>query len=141
MAPDMNHEVIRRTLVQRAGTTPDVNAVTESTLGTWQEMAARLAPVIGTHGVDALFRRSLHITSRVFPCFDIEDKELNGPALLNGIKARLALSDAATVAEASHALLVNFTVLLASLIGESLTERLLEMVWIASGESEHESKL
>jgi hypothetical protein len=138
----MNHEAIRRTLVLRAGATPNINAVTESTLGTWQAMAVRLTPVIGTHGVDALFRRSLHITSRVFPCFDIEDKELNGPALLNGIKARLALSDAATVAEASHALLVNFTVVLASLIGESLTERLLERVWISSSaESEQESKL
>ena len=139
----MNHEAIRRTLVHRAGNTPDVIAVTESTLGTWHQMAVRLTPVIGAHGVDALFRRSLHITSHVFPCFDIEDKEHDGQALLNSLKARLALSDATTVAEASHAFLVNFTILLASLIGESLTERLLEPVWISladESESEQESK-
>jgi len=129
----MDHEAIRRTLAQGAGEAPDASAIAEATLNTWHQVATRLAPVVGVHGVDAIFSRSLHVTSKDFPWLAMagnDGNDGNSAALLASLKARLAGQETAAAAEASHALLVNFTELLATLIGESLTDRLLAPVWM-----------
>ncbi|TVR67501.1 MAG: hypothetical protein EA420_00450 [Candidatus Competibacteraceae bacterium] len=103
-------------------------------------MADRLAPVIGVRGVDALFGRSLHVTSKTFPWLAMAGNDGSSAALLTGLKVRLAGQEPAAVAEASAVLLGNFTELLTTLIGASLTERLLAPVWLPSPpESEQES--
>jgi len=132
----MDHEAIRRTLAQGAGEAPDASAIAEATLNTWHQVATQLAPVVGVHGVDAIFSRSLHVTSKDFPWLAMagndgnDGNDGNSAALLASLKARLAGQETAAAAEASHALLVNFTELLATLIGESLTDRLLAPVWM-----------
>jgi hypothetical protein len=127
-------------LAQSAGESPDASAIAEATLSTWRQVADRLAPVIGARGVDALLSRSLHVTSKAFPWLAMAGNDGSSAALLAGLKVRLASQEMAAAAEASHALLVNFTELLATLIGASLTERLLAPVWLPpSPESEQES--
>lgn len=127
----MDHEAIRKTLAQGAAReAPDASAIAEATLNTWLQVSARLTPVIGTRGVDALFSRSLHVTSKTFPWLSMAGN--NGSvALLDSLKVRLAGQAAAPAAEASYTLLVTFTELLATLIGESLTDRLLASVWMS----------
>lgn len=137
---DRYHEAIRGTLAQGAGDSPDATAIAEAALDTWRRVADRLTPVIGARGVDALFSRSLHVTSKTFPWLAVAGDDGSHAALLTGLKARLADQETAAAAEASHALLVNFTELLATLIGASLTGRLLAPVWLLSPpEPEQES--
>lgn len=137
---DLHHEAIRRTLARSAGDSPDASAIAEATLNTWRQVADRLAPVIGARGVDALFSRSLHVTSKTFPWLAMSGNDGSSAALLTSLKLRLASQETAAAAEASDALLVNFTELLATLIGASLTERLLAPVWLPPPpESEQES--
>jgi hypothetical protein len=93
-------------------------------------MAAQLAPVIGARGVDALFIRSLHLTSATFPWLASAQSDRPGVAPLAGLKALLETRDSTAATEASHTLLVTFTELLASLIGAPLTERLLDPIWV-----------
>jgi hypothetical protein len=93
-------------------------------------MVARLAPVIGVRGVDVLFRRSLHLTSARFPWLVVAGDEAAGAAaLLAALEARLTNRAPDVAAEASRALLVTFVELLAGIIGEPLTDRLLGAVW------------
>lgn len=125
----MNHETIRRKLAQRAGGAADAKAVAGAAISTWQAASVRLAPVIGGQGVDVLFRRSLHLTGKNFPWLAVAGHEGSNTALLASLQARLAGCGAGLAIEASAALLVTFTGLLESLIGESLTERLLAPVW------------
>jgi len=133
-------EAIRGTLAQGAGEAPDASAIAEATLNTWRQVMDRLAPVIGAGGVDALFSRSLHVTSKTFPWLAMAGNNGSSAALLASLKVRLAGQETAAAAEASDVLLVNFTELLATLIGASLTERLLAPVWRPpSPESEQES--
>ena len=129
---ELLREQIRRALVRRGGSESDANAVAEATLGTWHDMSNRLSPVIGTGGVDALFRRSLHITSATFPWLSISAEDENEEALLADLKSRLSGREAAVAAEAGHVLLATFAGLLTDLIGNSLTERLLEPIWNAA---------
>lgn len=136
----MHHDIIRRTLLHHAGDLADAGAIAEATVGIWCRVVEALAPVIGRRGVDALLSRSLHITSRTFPWLLVTDSEINGSTLVDLVKVRLADKDALIAAEASHVLLTNFTVLLATLIGKALTERLLQPVWLpppADEEQEH----
>ena len=135
----MHHATIRRTLVQDAGEIPNSGAIAEATLSTWHQVAVRLVPVIGARGVGALFNRSLHITSKTYPWLAIDGHDENVAILLSGLRARIATHELSDAVEACHALLVTFTELLASMIGDSLTRRLLITVWVpASAESEQE---
>ena len=128
---DRSREAIHGTRVPGDGAAPDeASTIAEATLDTWQRVADRLAPVIGAGGVDALFSRSLHVTSKTFPWLAMAGNDGSSAALLTGLKARLADQEPAAAAEASDALLGNFTELLTTLIGASLTERLLAPVWL-----------
>lgn len=122
-------ETIRRTLAFHAGSAPDTRAVAEATLSIWRQVAAQLSPVIGARGVDVLFSRSLHLTSNTFPWLASVGDKADNTSPLASFMARLEAREAAEAAEASYALLVTFTKLLATLIGDSLTKRLLRPVW------------
>lgn len=129
---DLNREKIRRTLAHLVrGGSPDANAMAEASISTWHKVIAQLTPVIGTRGVDVLFSRSLHITSITFPWIINSGDHGDSSIMLVSIKARLAGHDVDVATEASHKLLLTFTELLTSLIGESLTERLLDPVWVS----------
>jgi hypothetical protein len=125
----MDRAAIRRTLLHRVGEAGDAGAVAANTFATWQQVASQLVPVIGARGVDALFSRSLHLTSKAFPCLAMAANDGNSASLLGSLKMRLADLETTTATEASHALLVTFIESLETLIGESLTQRLLGPVW------------
>ncbi|HJV93942.1 MAG TPA: hypothetical protein VJ572_10695 [Azonexus sp.] len=131
----MDHEAIRRTLAHRSGDGADASAVAEAAISTWHQAAVRLAPVIGRQGVDVLFRRSLHLTKSTIPWLTMAVDDGDCAALLATLQASLADHEAAAALEASNVLLVNFTELLASLIGKPLTERLLAPIWASSPQS------
>lgn len=125
---DSYREAIQRTLTQRAGDAPDASAVAEAAISKWQQVAARIIPVIGVGGVYVLFNRSLHLTCTDFPWLTIVGDHRDNVALLASLKTRLAGREADAAAEASYTLLVTFVEILTTLIGESLTKRLLDPV-------------
>ena len=122
---DMLPEATRTTQAHRAGAVPDASAVAEAALGTWHQVAARLAPVIGARGVDILFGRALHLTSAAFPWLAIAWDHGDRATLFTLLKSRLAGHEAAAAVAASNALFATFIQLLTALIGVSLTDTLL----------------
>lgn len=127
---NFHQEAIRRTLALRAGDTPDANAIAEATLSTWRQVEVRLTPVIGERGVDVLLDRTLHLTSAVFPWLAFAGNQEDRTAALSYVRTCLAGNQTNIAMEASYTLLMNFVNLLMTLIGESLTERLLSPVWV-----------
>jgi hypothetical protein len=141
-ATDSYRETIRISLAERAGGAPDASAIAEATISTWHHVVAQIIPVIGTGGVDVLFNRSLHLTCTAFPWLTIRGDHRDSAVLLASIKERIAGREPDVAAEASYTLLVTFIELLMTLIGKSLTERLLSSVWeppLPPSEQEHES--
>jgi hypothetical protein len=122
---DRLREASRTAPTQCAGAVPDASVVAEATLSTWQEVTARLAPVIGARGVDVLLGRALHLTSSAFPWLAFVWDHGNRATRLALLKSRLAGRETAAAAAASHALFATFTELLTALIGASLTDSLL----------------
>ena len=122
-------DAIRTTLKQRTGSVPNASATSEATATTWRLVETQLVPVIGARGLDVLFRRALHQTTTAFPWLAIAVDRGGSAGPLPSLMACLAAQHTAAAAEGAYALLLSFTELLATLIGESLTERLLAPVW------------
>jgi len=103
----------------------DAGAVANATIQTLRQVNVILIPVIGEVGVNVLFKRSLHLTSRSFPWLTIAENHRDTGDFLASLGDRLAGRDTNEAVEASSALLAGFTELLATLIGDSLVETLL----------------
>jgi hypothetical protein len=136
-SPETNarRESIRTVLAARARSAGGSNSFAKATLDTWRQVNSQLAPVIGIGGVEVLFNRAFQQTSAVFPW--LAGAVVNGEsaAPIDHLITRLAGQKPATLEEASVTVLTNFAELLSTLIGESLTDRLLAPVF-ASPRSE-----
>ncbi len=95
----------------------------------WLEHVGVLSPIIGPRGVTALGQRSLHLASAAHPW--LAARQPGGPVALDAalLASLLAQRSAEEAAAAGQAFFQTLRELLASLIGASLTERLLRTVW------------
>jgi hypothetical protein len=122
---------IAATWADGAGRISNAALVAESMAFTWKRVDVALRPVIGQHGVDALYRRSLHLTVASHSWLMDACQGMDKAADVTSLKAALAQQNCADAVAAGGSLLQTFQQLLASLIGPSLTERLLRPVWEA----------
>jgi len=81
-------------------------------------------------GVEVLFSRALHEAGKLHVCFVGAEQLASGAIQLEQLKTDLESCDIHEGIEASCTLLMKFTDLLASLIGESLTQRLTFATWV-----------
>lgn len=126
---DLYRAAIQKVLAQRAGDLSDARRIAKATSDTWNQMAAQLVPLVGTAGVEALFKRSLHLASATFPWMTPSGEGMGSASLPARVMILLAACEPDTAAQASYSLLTTFTELLATLIGHSLTKRLLAPAW------------
>jgi hypothetical protein len=125
---DLLCEAIRRTVAQRTGEAYAGGSSAGATLGTWQQLASRLSPVIGQRGVEVLFGRAAHLTTVAYPWVDAAAEHRVPVVPPAAFSARLEAREATAAAEASRAFLTTFTGLLEALIGKPLSDRLLAPV-------------
>jgi hypothetical protein len=91
----------------------------------WQDIEGSLAPIIGLRGVAALYKRSLYLARGEFPWLAAVYEGALGPSEFSSLAAVLSRQSSAEAIAGSAALLTTFNNLLTSLIGRSLSERLL----------------
>lgn len=119
-------------LAHRVATHANAAQIADAVVATWQDIDAALTPIIGSKGVVALYKRSLYLTGTAHPWLAGTDEGAEGaigPAALKSVVAQQSNADAAL---GGNALLQTFYQLLGSLIGPSLTERLLGRAWADS---------
>lgn len=120
---------IAASLAYRTGTKATAGQIADATVVAWQAIDAALVPIVGARGVAALYKRSLHLNRQAYPFLDpaFEGVQTSiDPALLQAALARQSADEAAAT---GAAVLHTFYELLATLVGPSLTERLLRSVW------------
>lgn len=96
----------------------------------WRTLHDNLSPIIGHRGMTALFRRSLYLTHARHPwlapvCEAAAEQDTDA---LDRLRSALLLQAEAEADAAHCALLDNFRNLLVTLIGASLTDRLMRPV-------------
>ena len=103
--------------------------IADTVVATWKKIDAALSPIIGHGSVAVLYMRSLHLIDPAHPWLGDMHQGVQTTIDQAALKAILAQQDSETAAAAGGALLQTFYELLASLVGPSLTERLLRSVW------------
>jgi hypothetical protein len=111
----------------------DAGQIADALCATWQAIEVALAPIIGSRGVAALYRRSLYLTGASHPWLAGLQEDAQGSLDLAALKPVFSRQSRADAIAGGDALLQNLDQLLASLIGASLAERLLRSVWAGPG--------
>lgn len=106
----------------------DAPQIADCAVAVWQDLDAALSPIIGRRGVAALFKRSVLLTSPVHPSLVAPHWDVDTGSDFDLLRTALALQPVADSIATNGALLQQFVELLSTLIGESLTERLLQSV-------------
>lgn len=104
------------------GTT--IKQVAECALTTWRDIDSHLAPIVGAGGVAALFKHSLYLTSKEYPCLR-RPLALFQPAEYGLLYLALLAQERSEAIAVNGAMMHTFSRLLAGLIGAPLTQRLL----------------
>lgn len=107
----------------------DSQQIATTAVTTWHDIHAALLPVIGPRGVCALYQRSLHQARVDFPWLGPVHATALDSGEFDALRKALLHQPSTVAADAHNALLAAFYGLLGNLIGESLTERLLSVVW------------
>ena len=95
----------------------------------WQAVGSELSPVIGKRGMTAVFERALHLASARHPWLaGLTDADADAPAFAAVAEALPGQTEGEAIA-AMVTLFETFDRLLVGLIGEQLTDRLLQPIW------------
>lgn len=131
------HVLIRKTVYNRP------HPVAQSSVQLWESLAEELVSIIGEGGFQSLYIRSIHLNSKAFPWMAIEHSSLQMASRFANLKKCFEGQPEKNICDANCALLITFIDILALLIGELLTARILHSAWgdDASTSSIQESQL
>ena len=123
---------IAATLAQSLTAGADAAQIADAMISIWHEIDGALRPIIGPGGMAALYKRSVYLTLSKYPWLAGAHEGVHSSMDLSTLKAVLSRQTSADAAGCCDALLHTFHQLLTSLVGSSLTERLLRAVWATS---------
>ncbi|MFJ7798315.1 hypothetical protein [Pseudomonas sp. NPDC096950] len=116
-------------LAHRVGPNADTARIAQAIIATLQDMNAALTPIIGQQGVVALYRRSLHLCASNHPRLADTFGSVQAALDLIALKSVLVEQNEVDALFFGEVLLTTFYELLTTLIGPSLTARLLRGWW------------
>lgn len=124
----------QRLIAQVLAPNPDVKAdavaIASRTLWSWERMAAHLTPLIGEAGFHSLYFRALHLTQSECPSLRVvRSSTVRTEDLFKNLGEALRTLDSEMSGHCSSLLLIKFTELISSMIGEVLTGQILRSAW------------
>lgn len=115
-------------LARCLGEHADAMQIADAIVVVWSEIDSALAPIIGHGGVIALCKRSLYLAAQRHACLTDAYASIQSGGEFTDFKPVIAQQTGITVSVGDE-VFQQFNGLLVSLIGSSLTERLLRSVW------------
>ena len=116
-------------LAHRSHNDPGAGSVSRCVVSLCEDIGTALTPIVGIRGVAALYKRSLFLTSREHPALLGLHESIQSTMELSSLTTILNSLSESEANNVGAALLQSFYELLCSLVGLSLTERLLSSVW------------
>ncbi len=95
----------------------------------WELLASQIIAVVGEGGFDSLYARSLFLAQPTFPWLAGSSPSPQTDHRFAELKTSLEGQAPAQASAANRLLLLTFTDILASLIGEQLTGSILHLAW------------
>lgn len=103
--------------------------VANAAIKLWEQMAAQIISIVGEGGFNSLYERSLFLTQSTFPWLATDMRLSQIDHRFAELKMNLEGQTPALAGKANTLLLITFTDILASLIGEQLTTTILRSAW------------
>ena len=117
------HQLIERLMARRP------EKVADAAIDLWEQMATQIISIVGEEGFNSLYARSVYLAQPTFPWLMASAlPQQNGQRFAEfkkGLEGQTPLQARA----ANSLLLLTFTGILAALIGEPLTTRILWSAW------------
>lgn len=107
----------------------DAGQIADAAVAVWIAIDNSLSPVIGQRGSAALLQRCIHLARERYPWLGGVNDAMADRDEFAALRAALAGQAPARAAEAHDSILQTYLDLLADLIGESLSQRLLRGAW------------
>lgn len=121
--PDsLRHQIIDSLMAQQPEGADAVSVL-------WEKLATEVISIVGAGGFDSLYARSVFLTQSRFPWLAAGSSSAQAGHRFASLKTSLAAQTPAHASEANRLLLVTFTDIVASLIGETLTNGILRSAW------------
>lgn len=119
----LRHQIIKSIMAQHT------EKIADAAILLWEQMATQIISIVGESGFNSLYARSVFITHSTYPWLAADSLTPQTDHRFAGLKMSLAGQTLAQASEANSLLLLNFTDILASLIGEQLTITILRSAW------------
>lgn len=119
----LRHQIINSLVAQHT------EKVADAAIDLWGQMATQIISIIGEGGFNSLYGRSVFLTRSKFPWLAAGPLPPQADQRFAGLKMSLEGRTPAQAREANSLLLITFTDVLASLIGEQLTTSILRSAW------------
>jgi hypothetical protein len=103
--------------------------VADASIELWEQMANQIILIVGEGGFNSLYARSLFLTRSTFPWLPNGSVPAQTDQRFTELKMRFDEQPSLKANQANCQLLITFTDILASLIGEHLTIRILCSAW------------
>jgi hypothetical protein len=116
-------------LARQIGDIADIAQIADAIIASLKNMDSALTPIIGQQGVAALFRRSLHLCNSAHPRLASAYQSVQIGTDLTELKSVIVQQGSVEALFFGAVLLTTFYELLTTLIGPSLSARLLRDVW------------
>ncbi|WON74042.1 hypothetical protein [Nitrosospira sp. Is2] len=117
------HRLIKSLLVESD------EQIADAAISLWEPMASEIISIVGEEGFNSLYARTIFLHRAVFPWLSVASDQLQANQGLAELKMSFKKQTPTQVSEANNLLLITFTDILASLIGEQLTTRILCLAW------------
>ena len=122
-------ELLRQQLVKRRMAQPTEEEVADTAIVLWEQIATQIISIIGEGGFDSLYLRSVSLTQSTYPWLAAVLPQSKTDQRFKDLQISFEGQTPEQAKAANSLLLINFTDILASLIGEQLTIRLLRSAW------------
>lgn len=117
------HQIIKNLI------SPLSKSVTDDAIRSWERLATQIISILGVDGFDSLYTRSFYLNQAAFPWLAANPSPPQADFRFAELKRTLEGQTPAQASEANCLLLIIFTDILASLIGEQITTHLLRLSW------------
>ncbi len=119
----LRHQLIKSLTTQRH------EKGTEAEVDLWTQMAAQLILIIGAGGFYSLYARSVLLSQSTAPWLAARSEPPQADHWFDDLRKSLQTQSPTLARDANCLLLITFTDILASMIGERLTTRILDSAW------------
>jgi hypothetical protein len=122
-------DLLRHQIIERLMATRHTEKVADAAVILWEQIASQIISVVGEGGFTSLYARSLSLTQSSVPWLAAGALSPQTDHRFAGLKTCLEAQGPEQASAANRLLLITFTDILASLIGEELTITLIRSAW------------